>query len=61
MKTITFTNDQVFAVRDGLRQRIKESESLLADCIELNLPDHMLMFCRDRLDVARQALALVEG
>jgi len=57
MKTITFSNDQLDAVRDALHARISHLENLLA------APDmgKYTMRLNDMLDVARQALGAVQS
>jgi hypothetical protein len=66
MKTVTFSNNQLAAVKSALEERIeeiKESASLI-DTDYANDPvrkAHFHMFYADQLDVARQAFDLMVG
>jgi hypothetical protein len=58
MKTITFSHSHLVQLRVAMENRISELEKILAT-ISPNDPDCMRY--RDCLDVARQALVLLES
>lgn len=62
MRTITFSNDQIEAVRYALTARIEYLESALEEMklIQGNVQGHVMHF-EDQLDVARQALESVQA
>ncbi len=55
VRTITFTTDHLIAIEMALEDRIVVLEQRVAA-----VPDHMAPAQRDALDVARQALELVQ-
>jgi hypothetical protein len=57
MKTVTFSHDQWCRVHIALTSEIKRIETVLQDAERFV----KVMYWRDQLDIAKQALALVEG
>jgi hypothetical protein len=61
MRTVIFSNDHERSIKLALRTRINFLDRLYWQFRGEGVPDSECMSVRDEMDVAKQALALVEG